>query len=54
VALDLNREAQQKYQANSIPKTVIIGKDGIVHTVHLGVSPTFRMDLTATLTELTQ
>jgi len=54
VALDLNREAQQKYQANSIPKTVIIGKDGVVHTVHLGVSPTFRMDLTATLQELTQ
>lgn len=54
VALDPNRDAQQKYQANSIPKTVIIGKDGIVHTVHAGVSPTFRMDLTATLTELTQ
>ncbi len=54
VALDLNRDAQQKYQANSIPKTVIIGKDGIVHTVHMGVSPTFRMDLTATLNELTQ
>ena len=54
VALDLHREAQQKYQANSIPKTVIIGKDGVVHTVHLGVSPTFRMDLTATLQELTQ
>lgn len=53
VALDLNREAQQKYQANSIPKTVIVAKDGTVYEVHLGVTPTLKEDLTKTLTELT-
>lgn len=54
VALDIDREAQQKYQANSIPKMVIIGKDGIVHEVHEGLAPSLESDLTKTLTELTQ
>ena len=54
VALDPDREAQQKYQANSIPKMVIIGKDGIVHEVHEGLAPSLERDLTKTLTELTK
>lgn len=54
VALDLNREAQQKYHANSIPKMVIIAKDGTVHEVHEGLAPTFKEDLIETLTELTK
>lgn len=54
VALDLNRDAQQKYQANSIPKMVIVGKDGVVSEVHQGLSPALKEELTATLTELTK
>lgn len=54
VALDPNREAQQKYQANSIPKMVIVGKDGVVHEVHQGLSPALKEELTATLAELTK
>jgi len=54
VALDPNREAAQKYQANSIPMMVIIGKDGVVLEVHQGLLPTLKEDLTSTLTELTK
>ena len=54
VALDIDREAQQKYQANSIPKMIIIGKDGVVHEVHEGLAPSLESDLTKTLTELTK
>ncbi len=54
VALDQNRTAQRDYQANSIPKTVIIDKDGIIREVHTGVIPTLEEDLTKLLTELTE
>jgi thiol-disulfide isomerase/thioredoxin len=53
VALDPDRDAQQKYQATSIPKTVIIAKDGTVREVHQGLAPSLKEDLTKTLTELT-
>ncbi len=52
--LEQERDGLVKMWKPDAKKTVIIGKDGVVHTVHLGVSPTFRMDLTATLQELTQ
>lgn len=54
VALDRDRSAQKKYQANSIPKMVIVGKDGIVHTVHTGISPSFEAELTQSLIEATE
>jgi thiol-disulfide isomerase/thioredoxin len=54
VALDLNREAAQKYQASSIPMMIVIGKDGVVHEIHRGLSPSLKSDLTKTLTELTK
>lgn len=54
VALDTTGSAQRDYGASSIPLTVIIDKDGIVHEVHRGLSPSLKMDLTRTLTQLTQ
>ncbi len=38
VALDSEGETSMQYQADAIPQTVIIGKDGIVKAVHVGVS----------------
>lgn len=38
VALDERKEGAILYQASSIPQTVIIGKDGVVHEVHVGLS----------------
>ena len=40
VLLDTDAAVQRKYLAEAIPQTVIIGKDGIVQAVHVGVSPT--------------
>ncbi len=54
VALDTTGDTQRDYGASSIPMTVIIDKDGIVHEVHRGVSPSLKMDLTRTLTQLTE
>jgi thiol-disulfide isomerase/thioredoxin len=54
VALDQKRDAQRKYGANSIPKTVIVGRDGIVHEVHMGTSPALKDQLTETLRALTE
>jgi len=54
VALDTKGTAQRDYGADSIPLTVIIDREGMIHEVHRGVSPTLKMDLTRTLTKLTQ
>lgn len=54
VALDANGVAQRLYGANSIPKTVIIDREGVVREVHAGVSPSLKSELTQALTELTQ
>lgn len=37
VALDSDGSAGQTYKARSIPQTVVIGKDGIVRHVHVGI-----------------
>lgn len=54
VALDEKGEAATKYNAVSIPQMVIIGKDGLVKKVEVGLSPNLKEDLTATLTELSK
>ncbi|MCF6285464.1 MAG: redoxin family protein [Candidatus Hydrogenedentes bacterium] len=54
VALDTKRVAQEAYGANSIPRTIIIDKEGIVREVHAGVSPTLEQDLDKLLAELTE
>ncbi len=54
VAMDPKRAAQRAYGANSLPTTAIIGKDGVVREVHIGVSPTLEQDLDKLLAELTE
>ena len=55
VLLDTERKAATAYSASSIPTTVIIGKDGVVRKVHVGLDPsTYEAELRAELTELTQ
>lgn len=54
IAMDSNHDAQRKYQVNSLPRTVIIDKDGIIQKVHAGVSQTYRSDLTRELAALTE
>ena len=53
VALDTEGATGDLYHADSIPQTVIIGKDGKVAKVHVGVSPEFEKELRAELDELT-
>jgi thiol-disulfide isomerase/thioredoxin len=47
VALDKGRSSAPFMDANgSIPRTVIVGKDGIVHAAHAGLNPsTFKMEI---------
>lgn len=45
VALDRNGDAGSAYKASAIPETVIIGKDGVVHAVHIGFSPDIKEKL---------
>ncbi|MBI3735879.1 DUF2092 domain-containing protein [Candidatus Sumerlaeota bacterium] len=53
VGLDLDGAAGTAYRAGSIPETVIIGKDGVVHKVHVGYSPRLKSELRDALNELT-
>lgn len=39
VAMDVDGEVARLYKANAIPQTVIIGKDGTVQVVHIGMPP---------------
>lgn len=45
VALDPQDAAAMAYQVTGIPRTVIIGKDGVVAAVHSGVSPNMKAEL---------
>ncbi len=45
VALDKKKEAGMDYRASSIPRMVIVDKEGIVREAHNGLSPTFKEDL---------
>jgi thiol-disulfide isomerase/thioredoxin len=37
VARDPSSQTSMQYKANSIPRTIIIGKDGIIHKAHYGI-----------------
>ncbi len=52
VALDKGGEIAKAYLANAIPETVIIGKDGRVQVVHVGLSPNLEEELTKELEAL--
>lgn len=45
VALDPNQVVQSKYGANSIPRMILVGKDGTVQAIHAGYSPALDRDL---------
>lgn len=47
VLLDQSGEVSDLYHVQGIPQTVIIGKDGKVHTVHVGVTSGFEEELRA-------
>lgn len=49
VLMDTTSRVQEAYFAFAIPQTVIIGKDGIVQAVHVGVSPALEEELRAQL-----
>jgi thiol-disulfide isomerase/thioredoxin/outer membrane lipoprotein-sorting protein len=52
VALDPEGRAGRAYQVTGIPQTVIIGRDGIVEAVHIGLLPNLKARLTQELETL--
>ena len=52
VGLDPEARIGDRYAASSIPQTVIVGKDGTVKAVQVGVSPTLDSELRAQLDAL--
>jgi len=53
VALDTDNAATRLYGANTIPRTVLIGTDGIVQAVHAGFHPVLAEVLRRELETLT-
>lgn len=45
IALDMKQELVAKYKVRSIPQTVVIGRDGEVKQVHIGVDEAFAGEL---------
>jgi len=45
VALDPKNEASRLYQAEAIPQTVIIDREGMIQVVHSGIGPNTRREL---------
>ena len=54
VVMDKKGDAANAYHAESIPQMVIVGRDGIVKQVHVGLSPDYEKEVRAELTELTR
>ena len=52
VALDTEGTVSEQYKAYSIPQTVIIGKDGTVQVIHIGIGPTLEDTLRDELARL--
>lgn len=52
VAMDAEGTVAQAYLANAIPQTVIVGKDGRVQVVHVGLSPNLESQLSKELEAL--
>ena len=53
VVMDKNGDTSEPYMAESIPLMLMIGKDGLVKKVHLGVTPNYEDEVRAELEELT-
>lgn len=53
VLLDSDGKVGNDYRANAIPQTVIIDRDGVVRTVHVGLLPNLEQALTDELKALT-
>jgi peroxiredoxin len=53
VAMDAEGNAANLYKVQPIPETVIIGKDGTVQAVHIGIGPDYEADLKSELETLT-
>ena len=53
VALDEDQSVGEKYGVQGIPQTVLIGKDGTVQAVHVGLLPDLKERLTRELETLT-
>ena len=54
VVMDTEGDMGSAYMAESIPQMVIIGKDGLVSEVHIGVGPDYENDIRKVFTELTK
>jgi thiol-disulfide isomerase/thioredoxin len=54
VVMDTNRTASRDYRASSIPRTVVVGRDGFIRDVYAGVTPGMEKELDALLAELTE
>lgn len=52
VLMDEEGEISDLYQANAIPQTVIIGRDGVIQVVHVGASLNLESKLTAEIQSL--
>lgn len=52
VALDTDSSVAEMYMVQGIPQTVIIGKDGTVQVVHVGISPYLENEIRDELTAL--
>ncbi len=52
VALDSESDVAELYKVSGIPQTVIIGKDGTVQVIHVGVSPNLEDELRSQLAAL--
>lgn len=52
VALDPEGQSGKIYEADAIPQTVVIGKDGVVQAVHVGLLPDLKQQLQGELDTL--
>ncbi|MEX2672560.1 MAG: redoxin family protein [Phycisphaeraceae bacterium] len=52
VLMDRQGQVAQSYGVEGIPQTVVIGKDGKIHNIHVGFSPDLKKRLQADIEEL--
>ncbi len=52
VVMDRDGKVGNDYFAYAIPMTVVVGKDGTVQVVHVGVSPSLKENMTKELNAL--
>jgi thiol-disulfide isomerase/thioredoxin len=49
VALDSDGSVATEYQASGIPQTVIVDRNGVIHAIHVGMSPNLKASLSKDL-----